>query len=425
MASRIRYQLIGQQQPAPFWTLAAVAAVVVLAGLAAAAYMATVGHHITGMNNQVVWGVPHVFAVTLILAASGALNVASVGSVFGRVDHKPLARLSGVLAVALLIGGLTVLVLDLGRPDRLIVAMTHYNLRSIFAWNILLYTGFLAIVAVYLWTLMEPRMRVHSTKAGTVAFAWRIILTTGTGSIFGFLLAREAYGGAIMAPLFIAASLAYGTAAFSLLFLAVMRSQGRRAPEQLLSGISGMMGVFVMAVLLLLAIHFLTLLYTPGRHDVVRFLLLEGGSIPATLWLGKVVIGGIVPAVLLFHGATRRRAGALAAASIMVLIGGFAHVFVMIVGAQSYPLQLFPGREVSGAVFDGRAASYTPTAPELLLGLGGIALVVLIAMIALRFLALTPKHLPDEPVDEPVAAEPSAEDESGGGEEPAPAASHG
>ena len=42
------------------------------------------GHIVTGMNNQVVWGMPHVFAMFMIVAASGALNVASIGSVFGQ-----------------------------------------------------------------------------------------------------------------------------------------------------------------------------------------------------------------------------------------------------------------------------------------------------------------------------------------------------
>ncbi len=41
------------------------------------------GHIVTGMNNQTVWGLPHVFAIFLIVAASGALNVASIASVFG------------------------------------------------------------------------------------------------------------------------------------------------------------------------------------------------------------------------------------------------------------------------------------------------------------------------------------------------------
>ena len=102
-----------------------------LFGLVAAYYMETNGHHVTGMNNQIVWGMPHVFAVFLIVAASGALNVASIGSVFGKTAYKPLARLSGLVAIALLVGGLAVLVLDLGRPDRLIVAMTTYNFKSI------------------------------------------------------------------------------------------------------------------------------------------------------------------------------------------------------------------------------------------------------------------------------------------------------
>jgi len=45
------------------------------------------------MNNQIVWGTPHVFAVFLIVAASGALNTASIASVFGKTAYKPLARL--------------------------------------------------------------------------------------------------------------------------------------------------------------------------------------------------------------------------------------------------------------------------------------------------------------------------------------------
>ena len=67
----------------------------ILAGLGAAWYMEHHGHYVTGMSNRIVWGMPHVFAVFLIVAASGALNVASIASVFGRELYKPLARLSG------------------------------------------------------------------------------------------------------------------------------------------------------------------------------------------------------------------------------------------------------------------------------------------------------------------------------------------
>ena len=74
--------------------------------------------------------------------------------------------------------------LDLGRPDRLIVAMTHFNFKSIFALNIILYSGFMGIVIAYLWTQMEYGMGRFTPLAGLAAFVWRMALTTGTGSIY-------------------------------------------------------------------------------------------------------------------------------------------------------------------------------------------------------------------------------------------------
>ncbi|HRA24538.1 MAG TPA: polysulfide reductase NrfD, partial [Usitatibacteraceae bacterium] len=130
-----------------FWALLAAGGALVAVALGAAHYMEVHGHAVTGMNNQVVWGLPHVFAIFLIVAASGALNVASIGSVFGEAAYKPHSPLSVLLTVALLAGGLMVLVLDLGRPERLVVAATHYNFRSIFAWNMILYNGLFAICA--------------------------------------------------------------------------------------------------------------------------------------------------------------------------------------------------------------------------------------------------------------------------------------
>ena len=61
---------------------------VMLLGLLAVWYMEHNGHYVTGMTNQIVWGMPHVFAVFLIVAASGALNVASIASVFKKEDYE-------------------------------------------------------------------------------------------------------------------------------------------------------------------------------------------------------------------------------------------------------------------------------------------------------------------------------------------------
>ena len=148
-----------------FWKLFLGLGFFILVGYLCAHYMETEGHYVTGMNNQIVWGMPHVFAVLLIVIASGVLNVASMSSVFNFKLFKPLAPLSALMAVAFLISGLVVLVLDLGRPDRLIVAMTTYNFKSIFAWNIFLYSGFAAILVVYLWFMLDRTCLLYTSPS--------------------------------------------------------------------------------------------------------------------------------------------------------------------------------------------------------------------------------------------------------------------
>ncbi|WP_298137681.1 NrfD/PsrC family molybdoenzyme membrane anchor subunit [Acidiferrobacter sp.] len=402
-------------QGAAYWTAVLACALVAAAGLGAALYMRAEGHHVSGMNEQIVWGMPHVFAVFLIVAASGALNVASIASVFGRSLYKPLARLSGLLAVALLIGGLWNLVLDLGRPGHILAAVLYPNFRSIFAWNIYLYTGFLVIVGFYLWFMMERRLNPHTHAVGVLAFLWRLVLTTGTGSIFGFLAARSAYDSAVMAPLFILMSFAFGLAIFVLVLMAGFHVVGRPIGARLLARLKTLLAVFVAGVMYFVAVFHLTNLYMAGHRGVESFLLVTGGIYPALFWGGQVLIGGVVPLVLLLRrrppgdapGLTR----VLAWAAALVVFGGLCQVYVIIIGGQAYPLQLFPGMIVHSSFYDGVVHSYIPRWPETTLAVSGVAVVGLIVLLAVRLLPFLPESLADEVVSAhappPKAGEPA------------------
>jgi molybdopterin-containing oxidoreductase family membrane subunit len=371
----------------------------ILAGLASAWYMENEGHIVTGMTNRIVWGTPHVFAVFLIVTASGVLNIASLGSVFGRTPYKPMARLSGLLAIAFLIGGLAVLVLDLGRPDRLIVAMTEYNFKSIFSWNIMLYIGFLGVVAAYLFVQMERSMNRYVKSLGLFAFIWRLVLTTGTGSIFGWLVAREAYDAAVMAPLFIAMSLSFGLAAFLLILMTVYGLTGRPLGNHIVNRASRLLGIFAAAVLYFTALQHMTNLYAAEHAGVERFILLEGGIYTALFWAVQVVLGGLVPIALVFAPATAGTRTGIAAASALVIAGGLAQIYVIIIGGQATPLILFPGMEVQSSYQDGVVAAYMPSLPEIGLGIGGVALALAIAAGGMKVLRFLPENLGDDVVD--------------------------
>ena len=384
----------------PVWGLAVMLAAFIGAALLSVLYVEHHGHVVTGMTNQVVWGLPHVFAIFLIVAASGALNGASIASVFGQAPYKPIARLSAVLAMSLLVGGLAVLVLDLGRPDRLLVAMTTYNFRSIFAWNIYLYTGFLAVVGVYLAVQMNRVDYKYVRAAGTVAFLWRLALTTGTGSIFGWLVARPGYDAAIMAPLFIAMSFSFGLAVFILVLLTLFRLSDRKVGGILCQRLGNLLAIFAAAVLYFTAVQHLTALYAAEHAGIERFILMDGGHVTFLFWVVQVAIGGLLPIALIYLPRIRESSSEPVWASVFVIIGGLAQIYVIVVGGQLYPLEIFPGYEVTSSFYDGTVASYSPSWNELLLGLGGVAIALMAVGVATKILRILPTNLADANIPE-------------------------
>jgi Ni/Fe-hydrogenase subunit HybB-like protein len=362
----------------------------VLLGLASSAYMEHEGHYVTGMNNQIVWGLPHIFAVTLIVIASGVLNIASMSSAFDKKLYKPLAPLSALFAIAFLVSGLIILVLDLGRPDRLIVAMTTYNFKSIFAWNIFLYSGFFVILSIYIWTMLDFNVSKFSSVVGKLAFGWRIILTTGTGSIFGFLVAREAYSTAVLAPLFIIMSLLYGTAVFYLLLRIISKMQNITIPSEITVNIRKLIIIFLLANIYFLILYHITNLYISKQIAIEKFILLDGGGYTTMFWLGQVGFGLLIP---LFYELTNKdnRDFPLTLTSIMVIVGGFFAVAVIIIGGQAFPLNIFPDHTIiESSFFDNNIHGYTPSIYEFGLGIGGTSLALIIILILITNLKFIP-----------------------------------
>ncbi|MDP2808524.1 MAG: NrfD/PsrC family molybdoenzyme membrane anchor subunit [Rhodocyclaceae bacterium] len=373
-----------------FYLLAAIGGLVSAVGLAAALYMEHSGHVVTGMNNQIVWGLPHVVAIFLIVAASGVLNVASMGSVFGRVLYKSRAPLSGLLGIAMLSGGLAVIMLDLGRADRIMVAATHVNLTSVFGWNMILYPVFYAVVAVYLWTLMERRMNPYTKAAGLATFIWRIVMTTGTGSIFAFLIARQAYGTALLAPMFIIMSFAWGLAVFLLVQSTMYAWNGMSLPPLILKRMKNLLATFVAATLYFTAVLHLVNAYF-AQHLAFEYFILFDSEFAGAFWIGQVLIGSLLPLALLFHPATAGRAVWVNIAALLVIIGAYFHLHVFIVGGQAFPLEIFPGYDVKSSFFDGAVDHYTASLPEILLSLGGLGIAFTMTTIGVRVLHFLPQ----------------------------------
>jgi molybdopterin-containing oxidoreductase family membrane subunit len=75
-----------------------------------------------------------------------------------------------------------------------------------------------------------------------------------------------------------------------------------------------------------------------------------------------------------------------------------AQMYVTIIGAQAFPLDMFPGLTEKSSFFDGEVHSYSPSVPEFFLGLGGVAIALLVTVFAVKVLRLLPASLDDATV---------------------------
>lgn len=385
--------------PSGYFAMLATFVVVIIGGLVAAHDMADAGHHVTGMSDRIVWGLPHVFALFLILAGAGSLSVASLAVAWRRAIYRRLARLSCVLAMALLAGGLSILALDLGRAGNLVGALGSLNFSSIFTLNLFVYAGFFLLVGTLLWTLLEYRMNHWARAVGVVAFLWQILLASDIGFVFGVLKARAAYDGAIMAPLAVAMSLAIGLGIFIVVLFVALAGAGRPCGPAVVARLGRLLGIFVLAALYLVAMRHIVQSYGAADSGFETFLLWEGGIYTALFWVGQVIAGGVVPLVMLFYPPLAKRHGMVAVAAVLVVIGGLSWLYITVIGGQAYPMPLFAGMTVSSSALDGEVAAYAARMPEILLSAGGVALALLVTAIAVKVLAVLPVSLADSEID--------------------------
>jgi molybdopterin-containing oxidoreductase family membrane subunit len=231
------------------------------------------------------------------------------------------------------------------------------------------------------------------------AFTWRLILTAGTGSIFGFLVARDFYNSAVMAPLFIVMSFALGLSVFILVLHFAYAWTGRQLGDVVMNRLRYLLAVFIGGVLLLEGARHFTGLYIAQKAGVEHFILFEGGLYTQLFWVGQIMLGSLLPLSLIFCRKLTNNRIALLLAALFTILGGFAQLYVILIGGQAYPLTLFPDADVSSDYFDGVLNTYVPSIWELMLGMGGVALTLVMVTIGVKVLRFLPDSLSDAVAD--------------------------
>ena len=136
--------------------------------------------------------------------------------------------------------------------------------------------------------------------------------------------------------------------------------------------------------------YHVTNLYISKHLEFEKFILLDGGVYTIAFWVGQVVIGLVLPLFVLFRDENKTESS-LMSATLLILVGSFLAMYVIIIAGQAFPLKIFTNYEIiESSFYDNVIHTYIPTIWELGLGLGGVALSLIIVLIGIANLDFLP-----------------------------------
>jgi Ni/Fe-hydrogenase subunit HybB-like protein len=355
----------------------------------------TKGHYLFGSSNVIPWGMPIVLAIYFIGLSAGSLILSTLVYVFGQEKYKPIGRMAVLLAIALIFGALVAIATDLGRPEnfwRLFMFFYWNNMTSMFAINTILYGGYFVISIAYLGIIFSGS-KVWMKRWGYLAIGWAAMVHMGTGMIFGFMSAREAWFSPIKPLEFVTAAVTSGVALLIVVLVLTMKFTGRDLKKDMVVSLSRLLIVFICVLALLIFLDKMTHLYAPDRAAVLYSLT---GKYCWIFWFLQIGLVVILPLTILFNKKLRSIRW-IFIASLSVVVGIFFERFFLVIPQAAFPLQYYPG-QIEGVY--GAIGSFTITPVEMGMSLGIVTMVGLLFLLGLKFM----KALPEKTSEELAAA---------------------
>ena len=207
--------------------------VVCLLGLNAYAKQLVHGLVVTGMTDEVSWGVYIANFTFLVGVAAAAVMMVIPVYIYNNEELHDLVIFGELLAVAAILMCLAFVTVDLGRPDRfwhLIPGIGQFNFpASMLSWDVIVLNGYLLlnvyICGYLLYCRYQRKMPAKWFYAPFVFIAifWAISIHTVTAFLYVGLGGRPFWNSAIVGPRFLASAFTAGPALMILAIQVVRR----------------------------------------------------------------------------------------------------------------------------------------------------------------------------------------------------------
>lgn len=350
----------------------------VIVGIAAGVHAKWVGSmHAYGAYREMPWGILISTYVFFVVTSTGLCLVSSIGHVFGVRNFAPIAKRSVFLAVATIVAGFFVIFFEIENPFRMaIYNVISPNLTSNIWWMGTLYGAYMAFMAVEFYLLVTRRYQ-WATAAGFLGVVSGIAAHSNLGAVFGMLDGREFWYGPFMPIYFIASAMMSGAAAIIFFTWLAYKINGEKmepAMERALE-VTTKVGILLITVILFFTAWKFIIGFAGSEAKKMALDSLLTGPYAFNFWVLEIGAGMIAP-FLLYIKSQGKRLSLMALASAMMIFGIFFMRYDLVVGGQVVPVQY----ELRVTDYPG-LLSYTPSAHEIMVVLGGMGLAGVIFLV--------------------------------------------
>jgi Ni/Fe-hydrogenase subunit HybB-like protein len=345
------------------------------------------GQQVWGTSNAIPWGQLITLDFFFVGVSAGAIVVSALSYVLGREEYKPIGRMAVLMGFLLFSGAMVTVLVDLGRIEkfwRVFAWGFMNNPTSMFAFNSIWYTGYLVLMAVYLWLAIENKKK-WAMIIGTIDVLWALAVHSFTGAIVGLIGTREILASPIKPFEFITAAVTSGT---SLLMLAVyftFKFTKRPLDNKLIISLGKILSYVIIVLFVMIFFDKLTHIYFPAREGVV---FLFTGPYWWLFWIFQIGMGIVFPLAILFNPKTNKNVKWVLTACASVVIGVFGERAAIVIPGTAEVQQLYPG-VIQGQW--GATGVFPITLWETLLTVGILAFVAFLFVLGLKYLDILPK----------------------------------
>lgn len=344
-----------------YWALLGAWMVLIVVGLWAWSQQFTHGLTVTGMTQDVTWGIYIAQFTFLVGVAASAVMVVLPYYLHNYKAFGRMVILGEGLAVAAVLMCMLFIFVDMGQPTRVVNVLLHPTLNSMMFWDMMALGGYLVLNLV-IGAVTFDAERKEAPPPGWIkpviilSIPWAVSIHTVTAFLYSGLEARSFWMTAILAPRFLASAFASGPSLLILLAL-LMRKFTRFDPGDMAIRKLALIVTYAMAInVFFVGVELFTALYSDMPHHVHAFEYLYvglHGHASLVPWMRTGALLTILSVTLLLIPRVRNNLKLLGPICVAVIVAIWIEkgVGMVVTGFVPNPL--------------GRITDYAPTAVEI------------------------------------------------------------